>query len=40
MSEEDSASEDENNDKYILRHTPTWRSEGKSGMLQDKFDFT
>lgn len=29
MSEEDGATEDENNEKYIVRHAPTWRSERK-----------
>ena len=29
MSEEDSASEDINNEKFIIRHTPIWRSESK-----------
>ena len=29
MSEEESATEDENNDKYIIRHSPSWRSAGK-----------
>lgn len=29
MSEEESATEDENNDKYIIRHSPNWRSPGK-----------
>ena len=24
MSEEESATEDENNDKYIIRHSPNW----------------
>ena len=29
MSEEESATKDENNDKYIIRHSPNWRSAGK-----------
>lgn len=28
MSEEDSASEDENHNRYIVRHSPSWRSRG------------
>jgi len=37
MSEEDSANEDENNDKFIVRHTPTWRS-GGNRLLPVKLD--
>ena len=28
MSEEDSANEDENHSRYIIRHSPSWRSSG------------
>ena len=33
MSEEESATEDENNGKYIIRHSPSWRSAGKEFVL-------
>ena len=30
MSEEDSVSEDENHSRYIIRHSPSWRSSGNN----------
>ena len=33
MSEEDSASEDENHSSYIICHSPSWRSSGNYCLL-------